>query len=482
MHSEVNEIRNKRLNSPWPKYLRSVTLSGLRGWQGQEVRFEFPICAIVGENGSGKSTILKAAAAAYSNNKDPKAAFSLSDFFFDTAWEKVSNAEITYKVVQGGDERTFSVRKPSERWRLPSKRRPSREVIWQDISRVLPLDATAGYAAIAKRNSIEVSAETLDVTFSKYYSSILGRQYAKVRVATSDAGKNKSVGVVEQGGVEYSQYHQGAGEDATLDLMRILQDAPQTSLVIIDEIEASLHPRAQRRLIHFLLWLTRTKQIQVILSTHSSFILEELPEEARIFLSRGTSGIEVLYGVSPNYALSRIDALNKPDLYLFTEDKEAATLTTEILRHQRMDLNRVCPMPVGPANMVVALGRLASDNKLPINARGVLDADQAQSPGCILLPGTLPPERQVFADIQASALDSLSVRLALPRSDVANAISSAMTLTDHHEWIAAASAELHQSTSYLWTTMAQVWIAECVDASELARIGNDISSSLPTSA
>ncbi|MBI3811103.1 MAG: DUF3251 domain-containing protein [Nitrospirae bacterium] len=32
MHREVEEIRRKTLNSPWPKYLRAITLSGLRGW------------------------------------------------------------------------------------------------------------------------------------------------------------------------------------------------------------------------------------------------------------------------------------------------------------------------------------------------------------------------------------------------------------------------------------------------------------------
>ncbi len=478
MHSEVNEIRSKRLNSPWPKFLRSLTLNGLRGWTGQEIRFEFPICAIVGENGSGKSTVLKAAASAYANQKDSNAAFSPSDFFFDTAWETVTNAEIGFKVVQGTEERTYTFRKPSERWRLPTKKRPFREVVWQDISRVLPLDATAGYAAIAKRNSSEASAEALDATFSKYYSSILGRQYDRVRMAKSNMHPSKVVGVVEQSGIEYSQYHQGAGEDATLDLMRILQDVPPTSLVLIDEIEASLHPRAQRRLVHFLLWLTRTKQIQVILSTHSSFILEELPPEARVFLARGTEGVQIHYGVSPNYALSRIDDVDKPDLYLFTEDQEAVVITTEILRRKKVDLKRVRAMPVGPADMVIALGKLASSSKLPVKALGVLDADQPESKGCVRLPGSLPPEQQVFSDIQFGAIEALAVRLDLPKDDVANAIANSMTKTDHHDWIAFAAAELHQSASYLWTTMSQVWVAQCCGTEVLDSFTSQITSTM----
>ena len=85
-------------------------------------------------------------------------------------------------------------------------------------------------------------------------------------------------------GENLSQFHQGAGEDATLDFFRIIQGIPQYSLLIIDEVEASLHPRAQRRLTRFLLWLARQRRIQVILSTHSPYVLEELPPEARVQL------------------------------------------------------------------------------------------------------------------------------------------------------------------------------------------------------
>jgi predicted ATP-dependent endonuclease of OLD family len=92
------------------------------------------------------------------------------------------------------------------------------------------------------------------------------------------------VGLLEREWGELSQSPQGAGEDATLDFSRIIQGVPQSSLLIIDEVEASLHPRAQRRLTRFLLWLSRHRRVQVILSTHSPYVLEELPPEARIVM------------------------------------------------------------------------------------------------------------------------------------------------------------------------------------------------------
>ena len=44
------------------------------------------------------------------------------------------------------------------------------------------------------------------------------------------------------GRCQWRQNDQGAGEDATLDLFRILEGIPNFSLLMIDEVEASLHP------------------------------------------------------------------------------------------------------------------------------------------------------------------------------------------------------------------------------------------------
>jgi predicted ATPase len=42
----------------WPKRLESLELSNVRGWKSLRVDFKFPIVAISGENGSGKSTVI----------------------------------------------------------------------------------------------------------------------------------------------------------------------------------------------------------------------------------------------------------------------------------------------------------------------------------------------------------------------------------------------------------------------------------------
>lgn len=74
---------------------------------------------------------------------------------------------------------------------------------------------------------------------------------------------------------EYSGFHQGAGETTITEFLQ--SDIPKYSLVLIDEIETSLHPRAQRRLIRDLADRCRELDAQVVLTTRSPYVLDELP-------------------------------------------------------------------------------------------------------------------------------------------------------------------------------------------------------------
>jgi len=468
-HREINKIRAKMASNPWPKYLHSIEINGIRGWNGEEIRFGFPVTVIAGENGTGKSTIIKAAACAYGSPEGKKKTYFPSAFFPDTPWEKITDAKIKYKIYEGGNVRNFSYGKKTERWR-PSGQKRIRNVIIQDISRTLPLDATVGYAKIAKQSVNEVSSSSLSDELIKYYSSIIGRSYSEAKFAISDIDRKREVGVVSLSGTEISQFHQGAGEDATLDLLSILQDIPDTSLVLIDEVEASLHPRSQRRLIHFLLWLSRTKQIQVILTTHSPYILEELPPDARILVERKTSGIEILYNISPNFALNRMDDIDAPELHIFTEDSEALILSKTILQNSGIDVTRISFIDIGPSNVVNAIAAATSNERFPIKALAIVDADTKPLNGAVKLPGEHCPEKQVILDIRSQAIENLAARLELSEASIISAIDDTITIPEQHDWPENLAKLLGQTVSYIWQTMCIVWVKHCVPQEEIDAI------------
>lgn len=462
-HQEINTIRTQFQAGLWPQFLQMVQIDGLRGWSGQAVEFNFPVVAIVGENGSGKSTLLKVGACVYDNDDKDKR-FYPSTFFVETVWDRIQGVKIDYRVKRGPNVESFRITKPTQRWRVPENS-PKREVFILDIARTLPLEASVGYAKIARSAASEIESAEISDEFRGRLSHVLGRDYKKARFATSDVDAKRQVGLLEREWGELSQFHQGAGEDATLDLFRTLQGLPPNSLLLVDEIEASLHPRAQRRLTRFLLWLARQRRIQVILTTHSPYVLQELPQEARILLLPGPQGLSVVYGVSTEFAMSRLDDEIHPDLYVFLEDREAETLLREILASSEETsglLHRIDTSPVGPSNVVAMLGALGKAGKLPYKAVAVVDGDHTDA-NCLSLPGNLAPERMVYADLKAKEWPNLPNRFGVGAGTLLTALEDAMLEPDHHRWNAKVGDHVLKSSTSVWEILASEWCKSCLN-------------------
>lgn len=466
----TNDWATERHSSKgWPKFLEFVTVDGIRGWEGQTVQFRFPVVVIAGENGAGKSTILKASAAAY--GEDPSAASSLAqtyspdDFFPTTPWETVSGAQLTYQVKQGINSHHYQVRKPTSRWRgMPE--RPKRPIFFLDISRTQPIDTLIGYGRIAMAKMADENySAAINDAYLGFLSRVLDRTYASGEIVQSN---NKQVGILESGGRRYSNFHQGAGEDATADLVALLQHAPRNSLVIIDEVEASLHPRAQRRLMTELIQLAGDNRLQIIVSTHSQYILEQLPSEARLVLTTDRDGVkEVIYGATTELALSLMDDEAHPELIMYCEDEEAEYIIQRFIAYTDPDsLARIKVVVAGPASSVKTLGLMSHEERLSDPVMGVLDGDQPASPGCVVIPGGAPPERAVYGSLTEEGWRIVAERLGVREGDLADGWEHAQRIPEkHHVWTARIVEKLpaHIRKSRVWEAACDVWIADMLD-------------------
>ena len=454
----------------WPKRLEWIEIYGIRGWIGQRVEFPFPITAVVGENGVGKSTILQAVAACFRGDH------FASDFFPDTPWEQVRNAEIRASIREGptsGSSET-GVRKPTERWR-GNEERKERDVEYIDLRRIQPIGARTGYARMAKREVKETSFEAFGAEIIERFSRIMGRDYSLAKLSITDADDTRKVPVVTtSGGQSYSGFHSGAGEIAMAELLP--RKVNKYSILLIDEVETSLHPRTQRRLLRDLAMLCRNLELQCILTTHSPYILDELPPEGRIYLMDSDGQKKIISGVSPAFAMTKMDDEIYPEADVYTEDERSGTLVNEIVTRssQRDLILRYQVIPYGTANVGRALGLMSKERRFPRPSIVFLDGDQANSDGCVLLPGGDAPERVVFEGLIQRGTEGVATRLGRSASDVADTCNSAMLLQDHHEWIKYAADHLAVTGNVLWQGMCAEWCLKCLPEHEANKLGDAI--------
>jgi hypothetical protein len=112
-------------------------------------------------------------------------------------------------------------------------------------------------------------------------SEVLGREYSRIQVLSHRAFEvSGTTARLYTSDFSYSEAWAGSGEFAAIQVVTAVLNAEPKSLVLLDEPEVSLHPGAQRRLLHFLATTARERRLQVVFATHSPMLLEDLPPEA----------------------------------------------------------------------------------------------------------------------------------------------------------------------------------------------------------
>ena len=144
----------------------------------------------------------------------------------------------------------------------------------------------------------------------KNISYILGKNYLSAKYIEHSFFRNEGFSVIFTADhARYSEAFAGSGEVAVVSLVIRVLNAPEYSLILLDEPEVSLHPGAQVRLKVFLLEQIKLKKHQIILSSHSPSIAKGLPKEAiKVFLQNPTNGrFTVKDNLTPEEAFYHIE-------------------------------------------------------------------------------------------------------------------------------------------------------------------------------
>ena len=281
-------------------FLDEVRLKGLRGIRNLRVAFDYPVSVIAGPNGCGKSTVLFACAAAYApvgrgaRSYTPAALFpGFSDGGEGGFVDEAGGTALEFYYLAGG-LRYSMVWKKGRTWSRSfmgrkGMRQPERELYLRTLANLTNPSEVRGLLQL-RRGGFDVEEITPDLLL--FARRILPQKYRGVSLIRGRDRDLLFAGLEHDNAVRYSEFHMSAGERAILRMSKDVSSL-QRALILIDEIEAGLHPWTQQQLMLELQRIALRNDLQVVVTTHSPVVLDSVPPEGRIFLERDAATLDV---------------------------------------------------------------------------------------------------------------------------------------------------------------------------------------------
>jgi predicted ATPase len=439
--------------------LMRMHVQGFRCHTNTLVEIESPITAFCGLNGTGKSTLLQLAATAYQSPDPELKPYYIKDFLVVGTLDPTpftSSASVEYKFWQAGRSLrtvTLSRNALTKRWR-GYRRRPVRQVLFAGIGLYLPKIEQRDFI-VRNARQLEISATSAVTEKVRVWTcKILGCNYDSIASNTVTYSKRTGkVASVERSNIAYSEAHMGYGEGRGHYLISTLEILPEQSLVLIEEPETSLHPSAQYQFGQYLVDVVKRKRHQILLTTHSEYVLRALPSQSVVYLQRTGEGVEPILGLTPLQAKSLMTEGHDKALLVLVEDQCAQAILCEVIRRIDPDcLRSIGIHAVGDANTVSKTVRALKSTGFSIAA--VRDADQGDAPSdnIFRLPGTQSPEKELFEseDVREYIQETYGVNLA----DFA---AGNLIDVDHHQWFEKLSQYVSCDEHALTAEVARVF-------------------------
>lgn len=328
-------------------FIRRLHIKQFRHIANLSISFSHPVTAIAGSNRIGKTSILLLLACSHENFYRLDASSSAvgmrehgwNDVVSFTSHETV-NIDYQYQMDwrQGKANRTGTGKrlhtsrawsglgkKSSDAGRTNAKIR-TREVRLVDLERLLPARA---FSDSLYRKANAAVAHPLHTEITQAFAYIFDTPIASISQAGGHL--NRRCFIIKRSGATYSTYNAASGEEAVIYLLRDLIDSPKGSLILIDEIEAGIHPSVQRKLIDILHVIAWRDKKQIIFTTHSPTALSSVEKSSRRFLEISAGAYHCLSGISVQAASSKMDSIGYPLVQLYCEDDLAEFLINQQL-------------------------------------------------------------------------------------------------------------------------------------------------------
>jgi predicted ATPase len=311
-------------------FLSGICLDGIRGFDNLRVVFDYPVSVIAGGNTTGKSSLLFAAACAY---KVPGA--GVRDFVPSTLFpdyrpklgerqDMREEVKIEFNYLTHDGPRSMRWRR-AKGWRRSffgrkDASQPERQVYLRVPSH---LNSPAEVRSVLNMSRLKSKPKETPLSPGQieFVYGMFPFRYSEVMDISS--GNQKLLFAIQESGATYSELHMAAGERAILQLSQEITQL-NGALVLIDEVEAGLHPSVQGLLMLHLQQLALRNDLQIIVTSHSPVVLDSVPFNGKIFLDRDdASGAVVVRPAYRDLIQNAIYGRSNETLKLLCEDNIA---------------------------------------------------------------------------------------------------------------------------------------------------------------
>ena len=321
-------------------------------------------------------------------------------------------------------------------------KQPERQVYLRTLSNLSNPSEVRGVLSMSRLSS-EPNAIPLTASQIEFARQMLPFQYSEVVDLSS--GNKKLLFAAHETGTRYSELHMAAGERT---ILRLSQEIAQLdgALVLIDEIEAGLHPWVQQLLMLQLQQLALRHDLQIIVTSHSPVVLDSVPSHGRIFLDRDEEGRVTVIPAYRDFVQNALYGRSVDALNFLCEDEAAEGILRGIFDELLPRLKITTES--------IKIGRDTGANEFPNHVRAftkfgrirnfvfVLDGDQrntsvkdkiqanaAHDVPVLFLPGNSSPELWVWNQMRQNR-DSMAEEIGVHSDELAAKMAQADSIYD----------------------------------------------------
>lgn len=436
------KFRDKNRYANFGECISSVKIIGCRGVTC-DIDFEYPVTAITGMNGVGKSTIGQLLLCAYREvegsgyKRHYVGKFFPKSFADETLFDDNANVEFIYQSNEMLGRKSRAISRRWSRWHGYS-RQPKRTSIFIDPSTYSPMYVHK-YSTISIKKDFNTKKVKID-DVRTWASRITGIAYEEIFIQKI-IGRwlVDELGIAQAYGTTYSEKNMGFGEIRIIEIVRLLETCPEKSLIVLDEPEAGLHVSAQHEFTKYLISVSCRRGHQIFFSTHSPNMIDELPAEGRKLLYRQRGRVRLYNRISSIHVRNALSDTKDGFLVICVEDDFASMLLREIIIRYDSNLSlRIKIYKIGDARAVRSMVGLLT--RLEIKSVGVVDGDQNDSKkdNILRLPGDkVPPENLIY---KSEAVRSMLLKKY--NFDLNQHLHSHPNM-DHHQYSAIVGKRAH---------------------------------------